>query len=54
MEPSRRDNSSANFLQRLPVFRPLLFDATMDAQRIYGTHEITLLTRPLVGIKDLL
>ncbi len=45
------DNSAADLFRRLNSFRPLLFDATMDAQRIYGTHEVNLADAPLMGIK---
>ena len=47
----RSDNWATDLYQRLNAFRPLLLDAAMDAQRIYGTHEVNFLTRPLVRIK---
>jgi hypothetical protein len=43
----RSDNWATDLYQRLNAFRPLLLDAAMDAQRIYGTHEVNFLTRPL-------
>src|SRR5450631_3648686 len=47
------DNSAADLSRRLNSFRPLLFDATMDAQRIYGTHEVNLAAAPFSGNQDL-
>ena len=47
----RSDNWATDLYQRLIAFHPLLLDAAMDAQRIYGTHEVNFLTRPLVRIK---
>jgi len=49
--PCRSDNWATDRYQRPNAFRPLLLDAAMDAQRIYGTHEVNFLTRPLVRIK---
>jgi hypothetical protein len=48
------DNAAADLFRRLNSFRPLLFDATMDAQRIYGTHEVNLAAAPFSGNQDLL
>jgi hypothetical protein len=47
----RSDNWATDLYQRPNAFRPLLLDAAMDAQRIYGTHEVNLAAAPLIEIK---